>query len=132
MMYLGDFYISWILVGTTATFIVGCIFLIANMLIRKSASVVGLVLALFAAVVGYGAMCVLIPVRVVSDEITDYEVAFTTSTVTLAFDDYAEVYYDAKTYNILSNKSEAIVYYEIEYNSYNVNIDAPVLRISKQ
>lgn len=131
-MYINDFFISWILIGTTVTTVIGILILILVGIFKKTLSVVGIVITLAGVVIGYGAMCYLIPVRTIHEEITDYEVAFTTSTVTLAFDEYAEIFYDAKTYNILSNKFEAVVYYEITYNSYNVNVDPPILRISKK
>lgn len=131
-MYIGDFYLSWILIVSSCVAALGIIIMLAKALVRRELSIFGFVLVLVAAIVGFGLLGAVYPVKIVNEEITDYEVAFTTSTVTLAFDEYAQLYYDAKTYNILSDKFNAIVYYEIQYNSYNKPIDTPSLYISKR
>lgn len=131
-MYHGDFFISWILIGSTVLASIGILILALVGFIKSRFSVVGIVITLLAVVMGFGFMSSLIPVKTVQEEVTDYELAFTTSTVTLVFGDYAEIFYDAKTYNILSNKFNAVVYYELQLNSYNGIIDQPILNISKK
>lgn len=137
-MEIFELHFNAILIVSSIVAIIGLLLLIVSLVLFLTKSTKdtyftsGIIIILVAGIFGFGVIAGLVPISTATEEVNDYEVAFTTSTVTLVINDYAEIFYDAKTYNILKNRENAIVYYAVKLNSYNRSVETPILTIDKR
>jgi len=131
-MYFNDTFISWVIISSSIGVLISVLCFLIGLVHDEDWNIAGVIIGLVSLILGFGLLATVVNVREEKLIITEYETAYTSTSVTLVFDGYSEIFYDVKTYNLLKTSGNCDVYYLVKYNSYGGNGETPHLIIDKK